>query len=130
MQLQVFHPVKEEFVAAAKTWAKNLSFYLSKKKSDTHRVVMVCVRGGKKRVTGEATRTMKGAKLLIPRGVDTRILKLTGKAVVHYELLVLIQFLLPAQEMWLRFLMADMQILPCNVLLLLLLCMRQEGCRY
>ena len=59
---------------------------------------MVCVRGGKKIVTGEATRTMKGAKLLIPRGVDTRTLALTGKAVVHYEPLMLIQLLLPAQE--------------------------------
>ena len=38
---------------AAKTWAKNLSFYLSIEKSDTHRVVMVCVRGGKKRLTCE-----------------------------------------------------------------------------
>ena len=60
---------------------------------------MVCVRGGKKKVTGEATKTTKGAKLLIPRGVDKQTLALTGKVVVHYEPLMLIQLLLPAQEM-------------------------------
>ena len=97
-QLQAIHSTKEEFVAAAKTWAKNLSFYLSIEKADTHRVVMVCVRGGKKRVTGEATRTLKGEKLLIPRSVDACTLALTGKAVVHYESIMLIQLLLPTQE--------------------------------
>ena len=40
--------MKEEFVAAAKNWAKNLRFYLSIQKSCTHYVVMVCVRGDKK----------------------------------------------------------------------------------
>ena len=59
LKLQGFHPTKEAFVAAAKTWAKNLSFYLSIEKSDTNRVVMVCVRGGKKRATSEATITIK-----------------------------------------------------------------------
>ena len=59
LQLQAFCSTKEEFVAAAKTWVKNLSFYLSIEKSDTHCVVMVCVRGGKERVKCEATRTIK-----------------------------------------------------------------------
>ena len=49
LQLQAFHLTEEELVAAAKTWAENLSFYLSIEKSYTHHVVMVCVRGGKKR---------------------------------------------------------------------------------
>ena len=98
MQLQAFHSTKEEFVATAKTWAKSLSFFLSIEKLDTHRVVNVCVRVGKEQDTGEATRTMIGAKLLIPRGFDTRTLALTNKAVVHYELLMLIQLLIPAQE--------------------------------
>ena len=97
LQLQAFHSSKEEFVAAAKTWAKRLSFYLSREKSDTHRVVMVRVSGGKKQSTGEATTKMKGAKYLISRGVDTQTLALTSKAVVHYELLMLIQLLIPAQ---------------------------------
>ena len=59
LQLQSFCSRKEEFAAAAKTWVKNLSFYLSIEKSDTHRVLMVCVRGGKKIVAYEATRTIK-----------------------------------------------------------------------
>ena len=58
LQLQAFCSRKEESVAAAKTWVKNLRFYLSIEKADTHRVVMVCVRGVKKRVTCEATRTI------------------------------------------------------------------------
>ena len=48
LKLLAFHYTKEEFVAAAKTWVKKLSFYLSIGKSDTHCVMMVCVRWGKK----------------------------------------------------------------------------------
>ena len=59
LKLLAFHYEKEEFVAAAKNWVKNLSFYLSIEKSDTHCVMMVCLRWGKKRITGEATRTIK-----------------------------------------------------------------------
>ena len=48
---------QRRFFPATKTWAENLSLYLSKEKSVTHRVVMVYARGCKKRVTGKATRT-------------------------------------------------------------------------
>ena len=57
--LLLIHSSKEEFVAAAKTWAKSLNFFLSVDKSEEDRAVLICVRGGRQRDKGEATRAIK-----------------------------------------------------------------------
>ena len=59
LQLQCIHPTKEEFVAAAKTWAKTLNYFVSVDKSEEDRVILICVRGGRQRDKCEATRTIK-----------------------------------------------------------------------
>ena len=47
--LPPFHATKEEFVTAAKIWAKKYNFFLSTDKSGIDRVVLVCVKGGRQR---------------------------------------------------------------------------------
>lgn len=58
-EINLFFNSKEEFVMYSKNWAKNLSFFLSKEKSESDRVVLICVRGGRERANGEQNRTIK-----------------------------------------------------------------------
>ena len=57
--LHPFFNSKDEFFESARIWAKNLDFYLTTDKSETDRLVLICVRGGRQRLNDQASRTIK-----------------------------------------------------------------------
>jgi hypothetical protein len=54
-----FFLTKIDLVNAAKNWASQKGFYLSISSSNSERVTLICVKGGKHRKNGEPTRTIK-----------------------------------------------------------------------